>query len=374
MTTRRLAFLLITLAVCLLALPVTAQDAPQTPIFAFDADACADDNDGEALSPRCRMMVEGYPRPPFAEQIPLDNTSLATYSFWQVGPEATPLFGAPGGGVIGEIPAGYNFVTATSLSDGNFIQIEGGQWVRRSDATYTAPSQFRGVTITNELEDEFAFVLDMSRIAVSRYPGGPRDNEYGRFLERYERVNIFATAYDDEGWRWYMIGPNEWVKQTFVSKVQRVERPEGVGPDEKWVAVDLYEQNLVAYEGDTPVFATLVATGLPPYDTNEGLFSVWANLPVDPMSGATGAPEAYALQSVPYVMYFDEGISLHGSYWHNYYGYRQSHGCVNMTISDSRWLYQWWFGSLNAQGEITDSYPVFVHSSGEFGEPPGTGA
>ena len=374
MTTRRLAFALMTLAVCLLALPAAAQDAPQTPIFAFDADACADDNTGDELSPRCRMMVAGYPVPPFAEQIPPDNTSLSIYSFWQVGPDATPLYSGPGGGVVGDIPPGYNFVNATDLSDGNFIQIGGGQWVRRSDATYTAPSQFRGVTINDGLAHDFAFVLDLSRIAVSRYPGGPRDNEYGRFLERYEVVNIFATAFDEAGWRWYMIGPNEWVKQTFVSKVQRIERPEGVREDEKWVAVDLYEQNLVAYEGDMPVFATLISSGLPGTETREGLFNVWANLPVDPMSGATGAPNAYALQSVPYVMYFDQDISLHGSYWHDYFGYRQSRGCVNMTISDSRWLYEWWFGSLLAQGEVTDPYPVFVHSSGAFGEPPGAGA
>jgi len=366
--TRRLALVLLALAA--LAVPAVAQEAAPAPIFDYDPSACADDTDGGELSPRCRLMIEGYPTPPNQEQIPLDTSTMSSYSFWRVGPEPTPLYGSPGGGVVGDIPAGYNFVTAVNLSDGNFIQIEGGQWVSRADAEYTAPSEFRGVELEDGLAHEFAFVLDLSRIAVSRYPGGPRDNEYGRFLERYERVNIYATAYDDEGWRWYMIGPNEWVRQTFVSKVQKIDRPEDVTADEKWVAVDLYEQTLVAYEGDTPVFATLVASGLPPYNTNEGLFDVWANLPVDPMSGATGAPEAYALQSVPWVMYFDGGISLHGSYWHDYFGYRQSHGCVNLTISDARWLYEWWFADLNAQGELDGSYPVFVHSSGEYGEPP----
>jgi hypothetical protein len=129
----------------------------------------------------------------------------------------------------------------------------------------------------------------------------------------------------------------------------------------------------VAYDDDTPVFATLIASGLPPYDTNEGLFEVWARLPVDPMSGATGAPEAYALQSVPYVMYFDEGISLHGSYWHDYYGYRQSHGCVNMTITDSRWIYEWFLedSPTTNPSEVEVVNQVYVHSSGIFGEPPG---
>ena len=365
---RRAVVLVLAAVLMALALPVLAQ---QPPIFSFDPTACAEDNTGDELSSRCRLMIEAYPTPPQAKPIPLDTSTLGTYSFWRVGPEATPLYSAPGGGVVGDIPAGYNFVTATDLSNSDFIQIEGGQWVSRNDATYTAPSNFVGVEITDGLEHEFAFVLDMSRVAVSRYPGGPRDNDAGRFLERYELVNIFATAYDDEGWRWYMIGPNEWIKQTFVSKVKKTARPEGVSG--RWVAVDLYEQTLVAYEDDTPVFATLISSGLPPNDTREGLFNVWARLPVDPMSGATGAPDAYALQSVPWVMYFDEGISLHGSYWHDYFGYRQSHGCVNLTISDANWIYRWMLnGELNPAAEPMNH--VYVHSSGEYGEPPGTDA
>ncbi|MEL6269601.1 MAG: L,D-transpeptidase [Chloroflexota bacterium] len=370
MTQRRIIVVLAALALLVVALPAAAQDLAQ-PIFSYDPSVCVDDNDGGELSARCRLMIEAYPQPANAERIQLDTSTLGFYSFWRVGPEATPLYGAPGGGIVGDIPAGYNFVTATDLTNSEYIQIQGGQWVRRSDAQYTVPSNFTGATINDGLEHEFAFVLDLSRIAVSRYPGGPRDNEYGRFLERYELVTIYATAFDDEGWRWYMIGPNEWVKQTFVSKVSKIERPEGVTG--RWVAVDLYEQTMVAYEDDTPVFATLIASGLPPYDTNEGLFEVWARLPVDPMSGATGAPEAYALQSVPHVMYFDGGISLHGSYWHDYFGYRQSHGCVNLSVSDASWVYSWMTNGVEDRDINIKNY-VYVHSSGEYGQPPGTEA
>lgn len=367
---QRLSLILLFGLMMLTVWPIAAQDMSQ-PIFAYDPTACENDITGDELSPRCAMMIEAYPEPPNMTEVPLDTSTLGTYSFWRVGPGETPLFDAPNGNVVSSIAPGYNFVTATDVrSSSDFIQIEGGQWVRRSEAQYTTPSNFVGVEFEDGLDYPFAWVLDMSRIAVSRYPGGPRDNEYGRFLERYERVNIYATAFDDEGWRWYMIGPNEWVKQTFVSKVQPIERPEGV--EGRWVAVDLYEQTLIAYENDTPVYATLISSGLPPYDTNEGTFDIWAHLPVDPMSGAAGAPEAYALQSVPWVMYFDEAISLHGSYWHDYYGYRQSHGCVNMTVSDARWLYDWLFGvGSNPSSEIEQSYTVHVYTSGEFGVPPG---
>jgi hypothetical protein len=200
-------------------------------------------------------------------------------------------------------------------------------------------SYFAGVTLPDGLQYPFAWVLDKSHIYASEYPGGPASANTKRVLQRYERVNLYATAKDAAGMDWYMIGPNQWVKQTFLAIVQRIDVPHGVSG--YWVAVDLYEQTLVAYQGETPVFATLISSGLPSHDTQEGLFKVWARLPQDNMSGAAGAPSAYALQHVPWVMYFDGGISLHGTYWHDLFGYRQSHGCVNLSISDAKYLFDW---------------------------------
>jgi hypothetical protein len=341
------------------ALPLNAQTE-----LTFDPTVCAEYDDGGELGSECLAMIEAFPRPPHTEPIPQDGYTLGAYSFWRIGPDATPTYDAPGGNVTSEIPSGFNFVRAIDWSVDGWLQIEGGQWLPRDLARYTEASYFTGVKLTNGLDYPMAWVLDLSHIFVSAYPGGPRSQETGRFLNRYEMVNIFAVAYDAEGWRWYMIGPNQWVEQRFVAKIQKVERPEGVSG--RWVAVDLYEQTLVAYEDDTPVFATLISSGLEGHETNEGLFNVWASLPADRMAGATGAPSAYALQSVPWVMYFDDSISLHGTYWHDLFGYRQSHGCVNLTISDAKYIFEWFHaGEPDADGEITPY--VYVYSSGEYG-------
>ncbi|MBZ0295870.1 MAG: L,D-transpeptidase [Anaerolineae bacterium] len=349
---------IVLLLLWIVILPVQASEPAE-----YDPSVCADFTDGSPLSEECEAMIAAFPRPQ-VEEIPQDLFTLSNYSFWRVGPDPVTTFDAPSGNPIGEIPQGFNFVNAIDLSVDGWLQIEGGNWLQRDVARYTEPSYFTGVTLSDGLENPFAWVLDLSRIAVSEYPGGPWEPDTGRFLERYEQVNIFATAYDDEGWRWYMIGPNQWVEQRFVSKVLPVERPEGVSG--RWVAIDLYEQTLVAYEDDTPVYATLISSGLPNHETNEGLFTVWARLERDGMSGATGAPSAYALQSVPWVMYFDDSISLHGTYWHDLFGYRQSHGCVNLTISDAKYLYQWFQGAdPNEDGDIVNY--VYVYSSGEYG-------
>lgn len=338
-------------------LPAAAQE------IAYDPSVCYAFTDGSELSPECVAMIAAHPVPP-VEHIRQDAYTIDTYSYWRVGPEPTTFYTAPNGAVAGEIPSGFNFVTAADLSVEGWLLTQNGQWLPRSVATYTEPSYFTGVTITDGLEYPFAIVLDLSRIFVSAYPGGPRSQENGRWIERYELVPIFATATDAEGWHWYMIGPNQWVEQRFVAKIQRTERPEGVSG--RWIAVDLYEQTLVAYEDDMPVFATLVSSGLPGFETNEGLFNVWARMPIDGMSGATGAPQAYDIASIPWVMYFDDGISLHGSYWHDLYGYRQSHGCVNLTISDAKWLFDW--TALDQPDETGNiPTPVWVYSSGEYG-------
>ena len=66
----------------------------------------------------------------------------------------------------------------------------------------------------------------------------------------------------------------------------------------------------------------------------------------------------YFIEDVPYIMYFDDlmGIALHGTYWHDRFGYKHSHGCVNMPILDAEWTYKW---STNAP----EALYVWVHTS-----------
>ena len=51
------------------------------------------------------------------------------------------------------------------------------------------------------------------------------------------------------------------------------------------------------------------------------------------------AGPGYYLANVPYVMYFYQGYGLHGTYWHNNFGTPMSHGCINLTIDDAGWIY-----------------------------------
>ncbi len=49
----------------------------------------------------------------------------------------------------------------------------------------------------------------------------------------------------------------------------------------------------------------------------------------------------YYLEDVPWTMYFDKARALHGTFWHNRFGWPQSRGCVNLSPGDANWLFQW---------------------------------
>jgi L,D-transpeptidase catalytic domain len=315
--------------------------------------------DSEVLSDECLTMMETFPKPEL-ENILEDRYTLNAFSFWRVGPGAVNLYDAPGGNVIGQIPAGFNFINAIDTSVDGWIQRVGGEWLSRDNTTYVPASYYTGLLLPEDWQYPIAYILDRTGIYASLRPGEKGSAESGYVTRRYDLVNIFAEERDSDGILWYLIGPNQWIRQNFVAKFDRVERPEGV--EGNWVAVDLFEQTLIAYEDDTPVFATLISSGLPGSETNEGVFEIWARLELDPMGGATGKPDAYALQDVPWVMYFDNGNALHGTYWHDDFGYRRSRGCVNMSISDARWVYDWTAQDEPDENGNIASY-VYVYSS-----------
>jgi LysM repeat protein len=104
----------------------------------------------------------------------------------------------------------------------------------------------------------------------------------------------------------------------------------------RWIDVNLSKQRLTAYQGNTPVFSTLVSTGLPGTPTVVGRFRINTKLTSTRMRGP-----GYDLPNVPYTMYFYKGYGLHGTYWHHNFGHPMSHGCVNLRTSDAAWLFNW---------------------------------
>jgi lipoprotein-anchoring transpeptidase ErfK/SrfK len=128
----------------------------------------------------------------------------------------------------------------------------------------------------------------------------------------------------------------EILEDTPTSEVIPAAPELSLGEGVRWIDVDLTNQMLYAYEGDTIVNSFVVSTGTWLTPTVIGTFKIYVKVRMQDMRGP-----GYHLRDVPYVMFFHGDYGLHGTYWHNNFGTPMSRGCVNLRIEDAAWLYDW---------------------------------
>jgi len=116
----------------------------------------------------------------------------------------------------------------------------------------------------------------------------------------------------------------------------------------KRIEIDLTNQRIYAFQGETKIFDFLVSTGKWGR-TPTGEFTIWVKLKYTLMSGGSKALGTYYyLPNVPYTMYFynfntpkSKGYGIHGTYWHDNFGHPMSHGCINMKTEEAEQLFYW---------------------------------
>lgn len=112
----------------------------------------------------------------------------------------------------------------------------------------------------------------------------------------------------------------------------------GARADEIWIDVELDEQVLTVMRGEAPVFATLVSSGFKA-PTPRGLWRIRLKEAIGAMASNPGDDDPYAVEAVPFIQYFHQGFALHAAYWHNRFGHKLSHGCVNLSPRDARHVF-----------------------------------
>jgi hypothetical protein len=121
----------------------------------------------------------------------------------------------------------------------------------------------------------------------------------------------------------------------------------------KRIEVSLSTQTMACFEYDKLVFETTISSGLQngnpgsngiPTRTPAGKFNIDPKMPSKHMGGGSLAADlgAYQLPGVPWVSFFtQQGHAFHGTYWHDNFGVRMSHGCINMRTEEAKWLFRW---------------------------------
>jgi hypothetical protein len=153
----------------------------------------------------------------------------------------------------------------------------------------------------------------------------------------------WARLLDDKYEAWYFI-PARHLRILPREELEPISP--SVRPRDKRIEVRLDAQLVVAYEGYRAVFAARAATGailqVGTYTTPIGRYQTYHKRPSRHMAAGDITASGFDLPGVPWVLYIkDNGISLHGTYWHNDFGRPRSHGCVNLSPAAAKWLYRW---------------------------------
>ncbi|PWH15178.1 MAG: hypothetical protein DDG60_06050 [Anaerolineae bacterium] len=241
-------------------------------------------------------------------------------------------------------PGRLLYVVYTSRIDterqGTYFLLPSGNYMPGDGSTAQVASSFQGLEFQATPRNAFGWVIHPSGAPVYAQPG--RFRPALRTLARFDVVQVYSRQ-NIEGVEWVLIGPDEWVEDRLIGVVQpKAIPPQGVTND-RWIEVNLAEQTLAVYDAKRLVFATLVTTGVEPFYTRPGLFPIYKKLETENMQGAFEADRSdfYYLENVPWTMYFDKARALHGAYWGTMFGYPASHGCVNLSVGDAKWLFLW---------------------------------
>jgi hypothetical protein len=198
----------------------------------------------------------------------------------------------------------------------------------------------------------------------------------GAAVSGREFVALSGNIKASGGERFVQARSGQWLKSAELRTAAKSSRlPGWANKKAKWIEISIINQTLVLWEGDIPVYATLVSTGRDgmgdpqkTLSTPTGTFRVYQKHITTTMDSSV-ADHEFELRDVPWVMYFKSGYALHASYWHDDFGHVRSHGCVNMSPIDARRTFMWaapdvpdhWHAAYVGDGQEQGTI-VYIHA------------
>jgi hypothetical protein len=179
-----------------------------------------------------------------------------------------------------------------------------------------------------------------------------------------ESLNVVEEPVDGD---WYIVpnamgqGRPGYIHGSQLRRWQPADRPSEVQEDELWVDVHLEEQTLGLYLGDDLLYVTLVSTARQGFKTPAGLYRIYSKAYSWDLASLEGADDPYYMEEVPWVMHYYPRYAIHSAYWHADYGLKASHGCINMSPKDVRYV----FGRTGPS--LPDGWKVVRHSDADPG-------
>jgi L,D-transpeptidase catalytic domain/Bacterial SH3 domain len=205
-----------------------------------------------------------------------------------------------------------------------------------------APSAFASLPelpLENELE---TVVIATSDLPLYSYPSTDPLAE-ATTLAASDREQVLGTVTGEDGDPWFKTQDGYYLPHDGLFVAAAAAEFDG-----RWLEVTLSgAAHVVAREGDVTVRSFYAIKGTPRYPTPQGTWSIVRRVANETMDSATvgiprTAPGGYYLKNVLYTQYFrGSGESLHYNWWSSAWGTQGSHGCLGLSLADSRWLWDW---------------------------------
>lgn len=212
-------------------------------------------------------------------------------------------------------------------------------WIPREGTTPVTPPTFEGIAVTASVRIPFLWTTDPTAKLC------PNPLERGASgaactpVERHSRIPVNGEQ-RVQGGLWYQT-EGGFIGAPQVARIDRVRAlPSGLHAGERWIHVDLRNQFAALYEGDAMKFVTLISSGDDEHPTPPGTYRVESKHVSATMDDENNMSSAFFIQDVPWVMYFHGGYALHAAFWHDRFGLRTSHGCVNLSPRDARRFFE----------------------------------
>ena len=306
-----------------------------------------------AIAPRgwvCEDVLEPSEQPPSVtetvalDSVPADDRALVPGVYGVVRGADVQAYStkddvAEGNGRVLDGPHSVRLVGGATVDGVRYYRTSQGDLIEATSIAHFSPSKFKGVVIT----DPDAMPAWVRRHDKPRDPILVRDAA-GKITGKVAaRAVVTIAELSPDGKRARITdadGDDGWVERRDLRATALTAPPAGTAADEKWFDVDVEQQVLVAYEGDKPVYATMISSGKYQHDTPAIIARIASKHLTAHMVNPKGN-ERYSVADVPWTMYYDGNYALHTSYWHDGFGSVRSHGCINLSPRDARVLYHW---------------------------------
>ena len=324
----------------------------------------------DRLSPLPYVYARVGGTPPFYAKLPSASEQRAAepdlprrrgIGFDELSPDALPAWlaeGTPTPTPFGYKRAGDSVVVGRALAGSSFAVLgmfdQGTRRFGLVDDLTLVPldrtervtgSDFHGLALEEGMSLPVAFVMQKGAALYARGEN-PRALRRVRTLDYREVVAIQAERVSLGGVEYVETLTGELFRAAHARVVALPsELPYWTKFERPWIRVSIKDQTLVAYRGSTPVYVTLVSTGVDGLgdpattrSTVRGQFRIHTKHVTAPMSGNQAGDE-YDLRDVPWIQYFSANYAFHAAYWHDAFGTPRSHGCINLSPRDARFLF-----------------------------------